>query len=249
MFDQTFVETRAQTRRPWTLAASLTIQTALVAILLLSPLFHIAALQPPEKIPLFLSLQTLRQPPQPPARSTAQMASAHPVFHSPVLQAPIAIPKHIEMSADAPELANGYAVPDAGVSQLVGLIPGHLAPAAGSRHCADKTEPAAAAPPTTPVRVGSGVQSAKLIFSPKPAYPRLALSTRTQGTVRIQALIGRDGVIRNLHVLSGPPLLLAAAIEAVQQWRYRPTLLNNEAGGSRDGDRREFHYWPIIGRE
>ncbi len=228
MFDQTFVDTHAQTRKPWSLAASLTIQTALVAVMLLSPLLHIAVLQPPEKLPLLLSLQPLRQPPAPPATSTPQAAAARPVFHSAVLQAPIAIPKHIDMSADAPELATGYAAPGADVSQLIGLIPGITVPPPATATPVIKPKSVAASPPAAPVRVGSGVQSAKLIFGPKPAYPRLALATRTQGTVRIQALIGRDGIIRNLQVLNGPPLLLAAAIEAVQQWRYRPTLLNSE---------------------
>jgi periplasmic protein TonB len=225
LFDQTFVDTHAQTRKPWSLAASFTIQTALAAILLLSPLLHIAALQPPEKLPLALSLQPLRPPPEPPAKAAAQMTAARPIFHSAVLQAPISIPKHIDMSADAPELATGYAVPDAGVSQIMGLIPGIAVPPPAAAIPSEKTKPIS---PAAPVRVGSGVQSAKLVFGPKPAYPRLALATRTQGTVRIQALIGRDGTIRNLQVLSGPPLLLAAAIEAVQQWRYRPTLLNSE---------------------
>jgi periplasmic protein TonB len=226
LFDQTFVDTHVQTRRPWTLAASLTIQTVLVAILLLSPLLHIAALQPPETLPLLLSLQPLRQPPQPPAKATPQTAAARPIFRGAVLQAPVSIPKDIDMTADAPELATGYATPDTGVSQIIGLIPGIAVPPPAAAIPSAKTKPIA--PPAAPVRVGSGVQSAKLIFGPKPAYPRLALATRTQGTVRIQALIGRDGAIRNLQVLSGPPLLLAAAIEAVKQWRYRPTLLNSE---------------------
>jgi protein TonB len=82
--------------------------------------------------------------------------------------------------------------------------------------------------PSAPMRVTSGVQSARLVFGPKPAYPPLARITRTQGTVRIQAIIGRDGTIRNLQVLNGPPLLIEVAIEAVRQWRYQPTLLNGE---------------------
>jgi protein TonB len=163
-------------------------------MLLLSPLMHIAALQPPEKIPLVLSLQPLRQLPQPPARSVPQTSASRPVFHSTILQAPISIPKHIDMTADAPELATGYTTLDAGVSQIIGLIPGIAVPPPATTIPVEKTKPIA--PPATPVRVGSGVQSARLIFGPKPAYPRLALATRTQGTVRIQALIGRDGAIR-----------------------------------------------------
>lgn len=82
--------------------------------------------------------------------------------------------------------------------------------------------------PTTPVQVGGDVQAGKLLFGPKPAYPPLARTTRTQGTVRIQAVIGRDGAIRNLQLISGPPLLVTVAMEAVKQWRYKPTLLNGE---------------------
>jgi protein TonB len=78
------------------------------------------------------------------------------------------------------------------------------------------------------MRVGGDVEASRLLFGPKPLYPPIAKVTRTQGTVRIQASIGRDGSIRNLQLISGPPLLVAAAIEAVRQWRYKPTLLNGE---------------------
>jgi len=72
------------------------------------------------------------------------------------------------------------------------------------------------------------VQSAKLLQQPKPVYPALARSARVSGTVRLQAIIGRDGTIRNLQLVGGPPLLIAAALEAVSRWTYKPTLLNNE---------------------
>ena len=87
--------------------------------------------------------------------------------------------------------------------------------------------PERAAPLTSgPVRVGGTIQSAKLIVAPKPRYPPLAISAHIQGTVRIQAIIAADGSIRNLQVMSGPPLLVNPAMEAVKQWRYQPTLLN-----------------------
>ena len=76
--------------------------------------------------------------------------------------------------------------------------------------------------------VGGDVQAAKLIFGPKPEYPPLARMARIQGTVRLEAVISTDGRIQKLQVLSGHPLLLKAAIEAVIQWRYQPTLLNGE---------------------
>jgi protein TonB len=73
------------------------------------------------------------------------------------------------------------------------------------------------------------VQEAKLIDGPRPAYPTIAKTTRTQGLVRIQAIIAVDGTIRNLKVISGPPLLVNAAVEAVSRWRYQPTLLSGNA--------------------
>ena len=77
-----------------------------------------------------------------------------------------------------------------------------------------------------PVRVGGGVQAAKLIFSPKPVYPPLARQARISGTVRLIALISPDGHIRNLRLMTGHPMLAPAALAAVSQWVYKPTLLN-----------------------
>jgi len=78
------------------------------------------------------------------------------------------------------------------------------------------------------IRVGGNVQQAKLIYGPKPVYPPLAKQARIQGVVRLTAVIGTDGTIQNLQVVSGHPLLIPAALEAVKQWRYQPTLLNGE---------------------
>jgi protein TonB len=89
-------------------------------------------------------------------------------------------------------------------------------------------------PPPTPqapkrIRVGGQVESAKLIFQPKPDYPPLAKMARIQGTVRLDAIISKDGTIQNLKVISGHPLLVKAALEAVERWRYQPTMLNGDA--------------------
>jgi protein TonB len=76
--------------------------------------------------------------------------------------------------------------------------------------------------------VSIGVSAAKLIYHPDPVYPRLAVEAHIQGTVLLEAVIGKDGTIRELKAVSGHPLLAPAALEAVQHWRYQPTLLNNE---------------------
>jgi protein TonB len=83
------------------------------------------------------------------------------------------------------------------------------------------------APPGS-IRVGAAVQAANILTKVTPAYPPLAKQARVQGVVQFEALIGKDGSIENLKVVSGPPLLIQSAMEAVQQWKYKPTLLNGQ---------------------
>jgi len=88
--------------------------------------------------------------------------------------------------------------------------------------------PSPDAPQTQRLLVGANVQQAKLIEQPKPAYPPLAKQARISGHVLLNAVIGKDGAVRNLVVASGHPLLVPAAMEAVKQWVYQPTIFNGE---------------------
>lgn len=81
-------------------------------------------------------------------------------------------------------------------------------------------------PPAAPIRVGGQVAAARLLNQTRPVYPPLARQARIQGTVRLEAIISKDGTIENLEVVSGHPLLIQAALSAVRTWRYQPTLLN-----------------------
>jgi len=76
------------------------------------------------------------------------------------------------------------------------------------------------------IRVGGNVQSARLVQQPKPLYPPEAKQARIQGVVQLSTVIGRDGTVQQLEVISGHPLLVPSALEAVKQWVYQPTLLN-----------------------
>jgi len=76
------------------------------------------------------------------------------------------------------------------------------------------------------IRVGGNVQSANLTKKVTPLYPPLAKQARIQGTVQFTALIGTDGSIQTLQLVSGHPLLVESAQDAVKQWMYKPTLLN-----------------------
>jgi TonB family protein len=77
------------------------------------------------------------------------------------------------------------------------------------------------------VRVGGDAQQANLLSqAPLPVYPPLAKAAHVQGTVLFEATIGKDGTVQNLQLLSGPPLLVQAAMQSVRQWVYKPTLVN-----------------------
>jgi periplasmic protein TonB len=78
-------------------------------------------------------------------------------------------------------------------------------------------------------RVSGPIQQAQLISRVEPRYPAIAVQTKTEGTVVLHAIISRDGRITALEVVSGHPLLVQAALDAVRQWRYRPTYLGGEA--------------------
>jgi TonB family protein len=79
-----------------------------------------------------------------------------------------------------------------------------------------------------PISVAGQAQTVKLIRQTPPQYPLLAQTAHVSGTVRLHAIVGTDGTIKDLHVLSGPPLLIQSAIDAVRQWQYAPTLVEGK---------------------
>ena len=82
-------------------------------------------------------------------------------------------------------------------------------------------------PPAQPVRVGGQIKQPTKIKHVNPQYPPIAQSARVQGVVIIEAVIGPNGRVQDAKVLRSIPLLDQAALEAVKQWEFTPTLLNN----------------------
>ncbi len=78
------------------------------------------------------------------------------------------------------------------------------------------------------IRIGGNVEGPRLAHHVQPVYPPLAKAAQLQGTVRLEVLIAKDGSVREIKVLSGHPLFIQAVMDAVHQWRYEPTLLNQE---------------------
>jgi protein TonB len=150
------------------------------------------------------------------------------------LTAPKTIPKEIKMIKEEELPAGGAGV----VGGVTGGVPGGsmggvLGGIIGAAPAPPPPPPPAEKPvekPKTPqsIRVGGNVQAANLIRQVKPTYPPLAKQARIQGTVRFNAVIAKDGTIQNLTVVSGHPMLVQSALEAVKQWLYKPTLLNGD---------------------
>ena len=78
------------------------------------------------------------------------------------------------------------------------------------------------------IRVGGAVQAQNIISKVAPVYPPEAKQAGTQGTVQLSVVVGTDGKVESLNALSGPDVLVQAAVEAVKQWVYKPTLLNGQ---------------------
>jgi protein TonB len=115
-------------------------------------------------------------------------------------------------------------VPGGSAGGLLGGIIGGLPAAPPPPPPPPKPKPA----PPAAIRVGGQVQAANILRQTRPTYPPLAKAARVQGTVKFEATIAKDGTIQNLKLISGPPLLVQSAMQAVQQWQYKPTLLNGE---------------------
>jgi protein TonB len=92
----------------------------------------------------------------------------------------------------------------------------------------DEPPPPPPPAPAGPLRVGGVVKPPTRIVYVPPTYPPIALASRTEGYVILEATIGEDGTVRDLRVLRSSPLLDDAAREAVRQWRFTPTLLNGQ---------------------
>src|SRR5271157_2299007 len=227
MFEDSLVESggRLKTRRGVTTLFSFVLQAVLIGILVLLPLIFTEAL-PKQQLMTFLVAPP--PPPPPPAAAPVRVVKVQSELDNGQLRTPTAIPKKIEMiKEDEPPPSTG------GVAGVVGGVPGGVPGGAmggvlGSVIGNVPTAvPKAVAPPQR-VRVSQGVSQGLLIHKVQPQYPPLARQARVQGTVVLQAVIGKDGTIQNLHVVSGHPMLTASALEAVKQFRYKPYFLNGE---------------------
>jgi periplasmic protein TonB len=242
MFDQVFVAEAQSSKRFWTTCAGVTGQVGLVAAMILAPMVW------PEALPSMHSIVTILTPPGPPPPPPPRLESAVQPTHAAAVHAfvdptgrmiqPAAVPDKVTMLTDDPPIVTGVyvagGIPGGAIGGVRdGIIGGILL--AGNAALAPPRPPEVArpvekAPAPEPVRtrLGGVVLAGKLISRVDPVYPQIARQMRTQGVVELMAVVGVDGRVRELKLISGSPLLAPAALEAVRQWLYRPTYLNGD---------------------
>ncbi len=233
MFDAIGVSGRTQ--KPWTVVVSFIGQVAAIGLAILVPLVGTDAL------PHRLSWVSL---PAPPPGIHHKTAAAAATKQAAVVPSQIT-PKGLVLPGRIPEkpvmLSDPDFMPTSGdpTGAVEGGLEGSNGPGNGVIRSLVSQVPTAAPPPppvairevAKPVKrivVGGNVQKGKLISGPRPVYPPLAKQARVGGVVRIQAVISRDGAILDLHAVSGHPLLVPAALAAVQHWIFSPTYLDGD---------------------
>jgi periplasmic protein TonB len=216
-----------KTNKPWTVVLSMILQTAFLGILILIPLIYTEAL--PKAMMATMLTAPPPPPPPPPPPAAVQVVHVKPQAHlmdAGKLVQPKVIPREVKIIKEEAE-------PDVAVG-MAGGVPGGVAGGSMGGVLGGVIGGMGGAPPpprphqTGPLRVGGNVIAARIVNRVQPVYPPLARQTRISGTVRLHAIIGKDGTVQQLEVMNGHPLLQQAALDAVRQWRYQPTLLNGE---------------------
>ena len=214
-----------KTNKSWTVIVSGIVQAAFLAVLILIPLIYTEALPKASLATLLVAPPPPPPPPPPPAATIVKVKPQVHLMDAGKLVAPKVIPKEVKIikeEAEQPDAMGAMGGVPGGVpgGQMGGVIGGVIGGVGG------------APPPPKPtqqrIRQGGAVQAAMLVNRVQPQYPPLARQTRISGTVRLHAIISKDGSVQQLEVLSGHPLLVQAALDAVRQWKYRPTTLNGE---------------------
>ena len=222
------LEERRRSPLDWLVSAI--VHTLLIVTLLLIPLYFTQKLNLVELQGAWLVAPPPPPPPPPPAAPRAPASQPPSFVHRGQLIAPTAIPKKVTIvkeSAQPPELGAG--VPGG----VVGGVPGgQIGGALGGILGSVGTPSAVPPPPETQrpriLRVGGEVKAPRLIHSVDPVYPPVAKVARITGRVVIEAVIDEHGNVVRAQVLSGNPMLVQAALDAVSQWKYEPTLLNGQ---------------------
>ena len=215
MFEDSLMESggKLKTKSKYWSIATFAINGLILAALIIWPLLH------PEALPTQMMATLLVAPPP---QAPVQVKIKSEMLDN-QLQAPSKIPKEIK------QIKESSAPPSmAGVSGMEGMGGGTPGGVMGGILGGIGAGPTVKAAAPKKLSISSGVMQGNLLEKTVPQYPAIAKAARIQGTVVLQATISKAGSIENLRVISGPPMLQQAAMEAVRSWRYKPYLLNGD---------------------
>jgi len=205
-------------QRWYTVPLSIVFHTVLVGTIVIATLFASDILPALPSTTMFVVTAAPPPPPSPPQVLRTASLRPEPPQHAAPVEAPRAIAP--EPPSDPRALAASVETAPAGLLSGAGIA------------AVEATPPAPPPPPppapSTPLRVGSGLKPPAKIRNVDPVYPAIAQTARVQGTVIIEATIGADGRVADARILRSVPLLDQAALDAVRQWRYSPTLLDGQ---------------------
>jgi len=226
MFDDLVISSAnpKRTNKPWTVTLSVIVQASIVGFMILLPLIYTEAL-PKGLMTTYLTAPAPPPPPPPPAPKVQIIKPVAHLIQQGKLVSPTVIPKKVNIIKEAEE------PPD--VVGMVGGVPGGVEGGSAGGVLGGILGGAGSGPPPpprpkAPLRIGGNVMQASLVHQVTPIYPQIAKTAHISGTVILHAIIGTDGAVQDLQYISGPPLLMRSAMDAVRQWRYRPTMLNGE---------------------
>lgn len=216
--------TEHKERHPFDWVISLAIHVVIVAAVVVAPLAFTQVL---DLRNMQLTFLTMPKPPAaapPPAPAVAQAVRRPAQLKQNALVAPVSIPRNIAVIKDqtAPEIDTGGVVGGVPGGETGGVLGGII----GGTGTALAPPPPAAPAAKKIYRVGGEVKEPRPVSIVQPDYPPIARAAHAQGVVVIDAIINENGDIVQAHVVSGPPLLMAAALRAVAQWKYEPTILD-----------------------
>jgi protein TonB len=208
-------------RRRWSALASFAMQALALSLLLAVPLIWVQG--PPRLRWIGSGILTPPPPPAAPARPNTQRPMHPSEVSGERVLLPSAIPDHAATINDL-GVASAPPIGDIGVREGTGIAGRGVRGSIGDQIA---VIPPPAQKPVRPLRI-SRMAEGSLAYRLQPTYPPLARAARIQGEVRLRAIISKAGTIENLAVLSGHAMLVAAAVDAVRQWRYHPYMLNGE---------------------
>jgi periplasmic protein TonB len=225
MFEDSLIESggRLTTKRGRMTAVSFVLEAVIVGIMILIPLMFTEAL-PKAMTMTFLAAPPPPPPPPPPPAAVVKVVKVETDIVNNQLRTPTKIPQKVQIIKEDE-------APPPMTSGVVGGVPGGPGQIGGVIGGIISSTPVAVPKVATPtrIRVSSGVTQGLLVRRVEPQYPQMAKIARVQGAVVLAAVIGKDGAIQNLHVVStASPLLNGAAMDAVKQWKYKPYILNGE---------------------